>query len=137
MSNDYNPSIRFECDEQDKVLARAISQRHGGASMSATMRRLIREAALKHQKPPTEISFLHATRWVISFSSRMSVAAPRQLPRMYQRLLDAIASTEVDVRPGRLEPRALTREWKHYPRLRMSRSRWRQQRLQETAKCLS
>jgi len=101
------------------------------------VRRLIREAALKHQKPPTEISFLHATRWVISFSSRMSVAAPERLPAMYERLLDAIASTEVDIRPGRLEPRALTREWKHYPHLRISRSRWRQQRLQETAKCLS
>ena len=49
MSNDYNPSIRFECDEQDKVLARAISQRHGGASMSATMRRLIHEEAARLQ----------------------------------------------------------------------------------------
>ena len=42
MPGQYNPSIRFECDEEDKVLARAISQRYGGASMSATMRRLIR-----------------------------------------------------------------------------------------------
>jgi hypothetical protein len=52
MSTDYNPSIRFECDEQDKALARAISQRYGGASMSATMRRLIREEAARLQIAP-------------------------------------------------------------------------------------
>ena len=45
MSNRLSPSIRFECDELDKRLARAISQRYGGASMSATMRRLIRDEA--------------------------------------------------------------------------------------------
>ena len=49
MPGQYSPSIRFECDEQDKVLARAISQRYGGASMSATMRRLIREEAERLQ----------------------------------------------------------------------------------------
>ena len=49
MSKEVIPSIRFECDEQDKVLARAISQRYGGASMSSAMRRLIREEAERHQ----------------------------------------------------------------------------------------
>jgi len=101
------------------------------------VRRLIRQAAVQHQKSPTEISFLHATRWILSFSSRMSLAASERLPAMYGRLLDAIASTEVDVRPGRLEPRALTREWKHYPHLRMSRSQWRTHRLKEATTCLS
>lgn len=101
------------------------------------VRRLIREAAITHQTSPLAISFLHATRWIISFSSRMSMADPQRLPAMYARLLDAIASVEVDVRPGRLEPRALTREWKHYPHLRMSRPEWRQQRLKATARSLS
>jgi hypothetical protein len=101
------------------------------------VRRLIRQAAVTHDLSPTAISFLHATRWILSFSSRMSVSPPECLPAMYARLLDAIASTPVDVRPGRIEPRALTREWKHYPHLRTTRSEWRTQRLKETNKCLS
>lgn len=36
-------SIRFECDPHDKAMASAIAERHGGASVSSTMRRLIRE----------------------------------------------------------------------------------------------
>lgn len=97
------------------------------------IRRLIVEAAKKHHKKPTEISVLAAARWVLAFSARMSTAPARELPDLYERLLAAIASTTIDIRPGRIEPRALTREWKHYPHLRISRSQWRQQRLKETA----
>lgn len=97
-----------------------------------TVRRLIQSAAEKHRKNPTEISFLHAARWVMSFSHRMAALSVRSLPLVYQRLLDAIASCDIDVRPGRLEPRAVIREWKHYPRLRTSRTEWRQQRLGRT-----
>ena len=97
------------------------------------VRRLMVEAAQKHKKKPAQISFLHAARWVISVSARMSAAPVWKLPIIYQRLLDAIASTEVDIRPGRAEPRALTREWKHYPHLRTTRSEWRQLYLKETA----
>jgi len=96
------------------------------------IRRLIVEAAKKHRKKPTEISVLAAARWVLTFSGRMSSAPARELPALYERLLAAIASTPINVRPGRIEPRALTREWKHYPHLRISRSQWRQQRLKET-----
>ena len=38
-------SIRFECDALDKRLAREIALRNGGSTMSATLRRLIREEA--------------------------------------------------------------------------------------------
>ncbi len=93
------------------------------------VRLVICAAAHKHHKRPAEISFLNATRWVIAFSHRMAAAATLRLPLLYERLLDAVASTPVDIRPGRLEPRALTREWKHYPHLRHSRTEWRQQRL--------
>ena len=96
------------------------------------VRRVICAAARKHRKRPAEISFLNAARWVMAFSHRMAVTATLRLPFLYDRLLDAVASTPVDVRPGRLEPRALTREWKHYPHLRTSRSEWRRQRLAET-----
>jgi len=96
------------------------------------VRRVICAATRKHRKKPTEISFLNAARWVIAFSHRMAAAATLRLPFLYDRLLDGVASTPVDIRPGRLEPRALTREWKHYPHLRTSRTQWRQQRLAGT-----
>jgi len=93
------------------------------------VRLLICQAAQKHGTKPTEISFLNAARCVVSFSSRMSVMPARNLPAAYQRLLDTIARCKIDVRPGRVEPRAIARETKHYPRLRTRRSLWRQLRL--------
>jgi len=93
------------------------------------VRRLITAAAKKHHKKPTQISFLDAARWVVTFSHRMAASPAWALPIQYQRLLDSIAASEIDVRPGRIEPRALTREWKHYPHLRMSRTAWREQQL--------
>ena len=93
------------------------------------VRLLMQAAATKHHKQPTEISFLQAARWVLCFSQRMAAAPAWGLPIMYERLLDAIASCEIDVRPGRLEPRAITREQKHYGRLKIPRAQWRQQRL--------
>lgn len=93
------------------------------------VRLLIQAAAQKRDRRPTHISFLNAARWVLSFSQRMAAAPAWSLPIMYERLLDAIASCEIDVRPGRLEPRAITRERKHYGRLKIRRVQWRQQRL--------
>jgi len=81
----------------------------------------------------TEISLLGAARAIVRFSHHMAAAPTWALPIYYERLLDAIAAGRIDVRPGRLEPRALTREWKHYPHLRLSRSEWRNQRLRRTA----
>ena len=97
------------------------------------LRLLIVEAADKHHKKPREISFLHAARWVIAFSSRMSVAPPAQLTRMYEHLIEAIASTGVTPRPGRIEPRAIMREKMHYPRSKISRLEWLEKRLKRVA----
>jgi hypothetical protein len=94
------------------------------------VRGLMVAAAKKHQAQPTQISFLNAARAVVRFSQHMAAAPAWALPIYYDRLLDAIAAGTIDVRPGRVEPRALTREWKHYPHLRLSRSEWRRQRLQ-------
>lgn len=93
------------------------------------VRLLICSAAEKHGKKPTEISFVNATRWVLCFSHRMSAAPVRMLFVLYERLLDAIASCDVDVRNGRLEPRALARERSKYPQLRKSRAEWRRKRV--------
>jgi len=93
------------------------------------VRRLIVSAAARHRQKPDQISFLSAARLVVRFSHHMAAAPASALPIYYDRLLDAIAAARIDVRPGRLEPRALTREWKHYPHLRITRSAWRNQRL--------
>jgi hypothetical protein len=97
------------------------------------VRRLVAEAAEKHQVRAVEISLLNAARAVMRFSHHMAAAPAWALPIYYQRLLEAIAAGRVDIRPGRAEPRALTREWKHYPHLRLSRSQWRKQRLEMRA----
>lgn len=96
------------------------------------LRRLMAAAAEKHQVKPTGISLLNAARAVVRFSQHMAAAPTWALPIHYERLLDAIAAGRIDVRPGRVEPRALTREWKHYPHLRLSRTEWRKQRLGRT-----
>jgi hypothetical protein len=93
------------------------------------VRRVMVDAAAKHGKKPTELSFLNAARWVMRFSRHMAASPAWALPVYYERLLDAVAASEVEVRPGRLEPRAIAREWKHYPRLRMPRSEWRELRM--------
>jgi len=96
-------------------------------------RQLMVQAARKHRREPTHLSFLNAARWVVHFSHRMAGAPTRKLPTLYQRLLDAIASCPIDVRPGRLEPRMISRETKHYPYRRVRRQAWRAQRLKEMA----
>lgn len=91
------------------------------------VRRLIVQAARKYHKRPTELSCLNAVRWILCFSGYMRYAPVSALPAIYDRMLAAIAFTEIDVRPGRIEPRAYTRELKHYFRLRIPRAQWRQQ----------
>ena len=117
---------------RSKTVANAYKEFAAHVLAYQRVRLVICAAARKHGKKPTEISFLNAARWIIGFSHRMAATAVLRLPVLYERLLDAIASTSVDVRPGRLEPRALTREWKHYPHLRAARTDWRQQRLRRT-----
>lgn len=97
------------------------------------VRRLIAAAGAAHGVKPSEISLLNAARWTVSFSARMASATPTRLPEMYRSLLAHIAASRVDVRPGRLEPRAVRRERKHYPYLRQRRSDWRASRLAEGA----
>jgi len=94
---------------------------------------LVARAGAQHRKAPVEISTLNATRWVLSFSHLMTNAPAPRLPSLYRRLLEAIAGSEIDIRPGRLEPRNLTRRWKRYPRLRIPRSQWRAQQLQSVS----
>ena len=60
----------------------------------------------------------------------MSASPAWKLPWLFERLLDAMASTQVDVRSGRVEPRAVTRDLR-YPLLKGARAAWREQHRQE------
>jgi hypothetical protein len=81
---------------------------------------------------PTALSFLNAVRWVDHFSQRMAAAPAWKLPLLFERLLECIVTTAIDIRPGRLEPRLLSRDPRRYPMRRVSRTAWRQQRLRRT-----
>ena len=84
------------------------------------------EAAAKHGKEPTRLSFSGALRLVISTSLRMSTAPMWGLGALYEIMLDRIAAETVPKRPGRNEPRMKRRDTKHYEALRTTRAEWRQ-----------
>jgi hypothetical protein len=97
------------------------------------VRLLMAKAAGLHHKKPTQLSTVNATRWILAFSSAMAVLPVRSLPRIYGVLLEAIVSSMIDVRPGRMDPRAIARERKHYTRLRGSRQQWRDQQVRKVS----
>jgi len=97
------------------------------------VRLVIYRAAQKHKMKPIRISFINASRWILAFSKKMSKSPACRLRSIYERMLDAVASSKIDVRPGRIEPRAITRERKHYPRLRIPRAEWRKKQCETAA----
>ena len=94
--------------------------------------RLMIAAADKHHRKPNHLSFLNAARWVEHFSQQMATAPAWKLPILFRRLLDCIATCPIDVRPGRLEPRALSRDPRRYSWRVLPRHIWRMQQLKET-----
>jgi len=88
------------------------------------IRCLMLQAAARHRRPPDRLSFSLAQRLVVAYSLRMSHAPAGCLPDLYHDLLDAIARTTVPHRPGRVEPRAIRREPRHYERLKIPRHHW-------------
>ena len=114
---------------RSKTVDNVYKEMHAHVLAYQLVRKLMAAAAAKHGKRPAALSFLGAVRWTASFSHAMSSAKTQDLALLYERLLRAIAASEVDVRPGRTEPRAVTREWKHYPHLREPRTAWRRKRL--------
>jgi hypothetical protein len=93
------------------------------------VRTLMLEAAAEAQiEDPLRISFVHAIRAILSFSSALGHAPLASLPGIYQAMLTEIASHVNPDRPGRLEPRAIRREHHHYPSLRITRAQWKAQR---------
>jgi len=90
------------------------------------VRTVMLEAAVETQiEDPLRISFIHAIRALLSFSSALGHAPLASVPGIYQAMLTEIASHVNPERPGRLEPRAIRREHHHYPSLRITRAQWK------------
>jgi len=90
------------------------------------VRTLILQAAQAGEIQPLRISFIDTLRTVVSFSAALAVAPVWALPELHRAMLTEIACHVIPERPGRLEPRHLTRERKHYPALRrQTRAQWR------------
>ncbi len=90
------------------------------------VRTLMLEAAAEAQiEDPLRVSFVHAIRAILNFSSALGHAPLASVPRIYQAMLTEIASHVNPERPGRLEPRAIRRERHHYPSLRITRAQWK------------
>jgi len=83
------------------------------------------EAASRHRVDPMRISFAHAVRAILMFSPALACEPIFKLPQIYEALLLEIADHVVPERLGRNEPRAIRREHKHYPALRLTRAQWR------------
>ena len=86
---------------------------------------MLEAAAEGKMDDPLRISFVHAVRAIISFSAALSRVPLALVWNVYEAMLVEIASHVNPERPGRLEPRAVCRERKHYPSLRMTRAQWR------------
>jgi hypothetical protein len=90
------------------------------------VRTVMLEAAARAQiEDPLRISFVHAVRALLSFSPALGHAPLAAAPGIYHAMLIEIASHLNPERPGRLEPRAIRREHKHYPSLRITRALWK------------
>jgi hypothetical protein len=86
---------------------------------------IILEASLAHKVDPQRISFVGALRVILSFSPALATSSFWQLPQVYHAMLTEIASAIVPERQGRVEPRMVRREWKHYPSMKITRAQWR------------
>jgi hypothetical protein len=86
---------------------------------------IIIEAAIEKGVDPLRISFAHAVRAILIFAPVFTREPIWKLPQIYKAMLVEIGTNLVPERPGRNEPRAVTRERKHYPKLRTTREQWR------------
>jgi hypothetical protein len=83
------------------------------------------EAASLHHLDPLRLSFAHAVRAILIFSPALACAPILRLPEIYRAMISEIAHHLVPERPGRIEPRAVRRDHKHYPSLKETRAEWR------------
>ena len=91
------------------------------------VRTIILETAMENNVDTMRISFVGAVRAIIAYAPALGLRPLNQLPTIYHAMLKEIASNLVPERLGRIEPRRLAHDPKHYPRLRITRAQWRAQ----------
>lgn len=91
------------------------------------VRVIMLEAAKENNVTPIRISFVATVRIIIAYAPVMALEELYKLPLIYHSMLREIASHIVPERLGRTEPRRITHDPKHYPRLTTTRAKWRDQ----------
>ena len=85
------------------------------------IRKIMGEAAYQHHVLPHEISFKSAVQHLNAFRPLWSVPGVNTDGSMIQKLLVLIVKRKVANRPGRVEPRAIKKRPRSFPRLHTSR----------------
>lgn len=91
------------------------------------VRSIMLEASAEAGVDPMDLSFIAAVRAIVTFSPLLATGPAWKLPMIYDAMLHAIATSRVRHRPDRQEPRAIRRDWKHYPKLKTTRAAWKRQ----------
>jgi len=96
------------------------------------IRTIIAQAAVKHCLEPRDISFKGAVQTLEAFQPLIAAQGDRNAEhrlRLYQQLLDAVATHRVADRPDRFEPRQRKRRQKKYDRMMKPRNTLKQEML--------
>ena len=89
------------------------------------VRMIMLESAANSGVQPLRLSFAYTVRAIIGFAPALAAEPQWKLTIIYKAMLCEIAAHLVPERPGRIEPRAIRRETKHYPSLKTTRAQWR------------
>lgn len=120
--------VRLSADVlRSKTASGALKELAARMAAVNLVRAIMLEAAAAYGQDPTTLSFVHAMRAILAFAPVLATAPMWKLPAIYEAMLYEIAACRIRQRPGRLEPRAVRREMKHYPRLRITRNEWKRQ----------
>jgi hypothetical protein len=85
------------------------------------IRKIMLDAAISHQILPFNVSFKGAVQTINEYKN-LQYSSNLNANEVYTSLLDAIARRQVGNRPGRVEPRAVKKRPKAFPRLKSSRA---------------
>ena len=87
-----------------------IQELYGLLLAHYAIRMVMHDAALQADLDPDRLSFVHAVRLIQDAIPEFQMAAPEQLPRLYQRLLRDIGRKRVPERRLRSNPRVVKRK---------------------------
>jgi hypothetical protein len=118
--------INLSADVLRSMCPQAIRKEVAARLIAVNIVRMIMiEAAIENNVDPIRISFVHAVRAILMFAPALACEPVWKLPQIYRAMLVEIGTNLVPERLGRNEPRAVTRENKHYPKLKGTREQWR------------